>query len=125
MSGYILDAGALIALERDERHARALIHECVVSKAPIVIPAAVLAQAWRDGKRQARLAHLLKRPMVEVEPLDRTRAFLVGLVCGASGTADVVDASVALCGRVRRLAIITSDPDDLARIDPTLELVAI
>jgi hypothetical protein len=35
----------------------------------------------------------------------------------------VVDVHVALCARDRHHAVVTSDPDDIARIDPTLRLI--
>ena len=45
------------------------------------------------------------------------------MLCGRSGTADVVDASVALLARRLRAVVVTSDPDDLRRLDPLVNLV--
>jgi hypothetical protein len=45
---------------------------------------------------------------------------------GDSGTADVVDACVA--GYARRLnhcPVVTSDPEDLHKLDPTLPLIVL
>ena len=49
----------------------------------------------------------------------------VGLLCAASGHDDVVDVHVTLCARQRHHAIITSDPDDITRIDPTVPWIRI
>jgi hypothetical protein len=86
-------------------------------------PAGVVGQVWRDGRRQARLARLLGSGAVDVQPLDRDRAQAAGVLCGKSGTTDVIDASVALLAREKRAPVVTSDPDDLRRIDPTLAVV--
>ena len=83
----------------------------------------VVAQVWRDGSRQARLARLLGSGLVHVQVLDREEAQATGSLCGKSGTSDIVDASVALLARRSSAAIVTSDPADLRRIDPSLDLV--
>ena len=85
----------------------------------------VVAQVWRDGSRQARLARLLRASDVVLVGLDAEMARAVGVLCGAVGVADVVDGHVALHARRRDLAVLTSDPDDIARLDPTLTIVAI
>jgi len=46
-------------------------------------------------------------------------------MCADSGHADTVDEHVALCAREREHAVVTSDPDDLARIDPGLPLIRV
>jgi hypothetical protein len=55
--------------------------------------------------------------------LDDDTARAVGLICGRTGHKDIVDVSVALCARQRGHAVVTSDPDDLQTIDPSLILV--
>ena len=71
---------------------------------------AVVAQASRDGARQARLALLLRG----VEELELTRLALDRSVnCFARArTSDVVDASIVEIARDGD-EILTSDPDDL------------
>jgi hypothetical protein len=49
----------------------------------------------------------------------------VGEMCADSGHADVVDVHVALCAREREHAVVTSDPDDLARVDAALPLIRV
>jgi hypothetical protein len=80
---------------------------------------------WRDGRRQARLARLLRSDSVEVEPLDDRRARDAGQLCGVSRATDLIDASVVLCARARGHRIATSDPGDLRRIDATVTLIPV
>jgi hypothetical protein len=125
MIGLVLDAGALIAYERNDRRVQQMMFEAIEGDRRLVVPAGVVGQVWRDGRKQARLARLFNRPEVEIEVLNDTIARRSGALCGAAGTADVIDASVVLCGLQRNFRIITSDPDDLLRIDPRVQLVVI
>lgn len=90
--------------------------------APLHTPAAVVAQVWRDGRRQARIARLLGSGAVNVTLLDQPEAQAVGVLCERSRTSDVVDASVALVARRHAAKVLTSDPDDLLRVDPALDV---
>lgn len=90
--------------------------------AGICIPVGVIAQAWRDP-RQVRLARLIKSSGIDLAIMTPNVAKAVGLLCAASGHSDVVDVHVALCARERHHAVVTSDPDDIVRIDPRLELI--
>jgi predicted nucleic acid-binding protein len=125
MSGAVLDTGALIAFERNDRRTVAIVARAVEHGDPLVVPAGVVAQAWRDGQRQTRLARLLGSPICEVLTLDDGQARAAGQLCGVAGSGDIVDASVAVAGRARNARVITSDPDDLRRLDQRLDLVAI
>lgn len=125
MSGLTLDTGALIAFERNDRAVVALVRDAVDDGTTIAVPAGVVAQAWRDGRRQPRLARLLAAPSVEVEPLDDRRARAAGQLCGARGTADIVDASVVLCARARGHVVLTTDASELERLDPSVPLIAV
>jgi hypothetical protein len=125
MNGLTLDTGGLIAYERADRRMVALLNNVRVRQLSIAIPAGVLGQTWRDGRRQVRLVRLLAYPEVEIETLDDLRARAAGQLCGVRGTSDVIDASVLLCASARGHHIVTSDPDDLARLDPRAELIVI
>lgn len=57
--------------------------------------------------------------------LDRTDATHVGRLLAASGTSDVVDTHVVVCARRAGQAAATGDPDDLRRLDASLDLVTI
>ena len=123
MTGATLDTGALIALESGSTRMAVLVEEALVGRAELAIPAGVLAQAWRGGGRQARLARLLRASTISVVPLDARMALRVGARCATTGTADIVDVSVAICASDRGHPVITSDPDDISAIDPALMLI--
>jgi hypothetical protein len=62
---------------------------------------------------------------VHIVPLDDRLSRAAGELCGATGTADVIDASVVIAARERRDIIVTSDPTDLRRLDPSAVIVAL
>ncbi|HEY5961630.1 MAG TPA: hypothetical protein VIV60_33955, partial [Polyangiaceae bacterium] len=82
-------------------------------------------QAWRDGRRQVTLGRLLRAREVEIVPLDGQLSRACGELCGIAGTSDVIDASVVITAKERVDVIVTSDPDDLQRLDPAVNLVRI
>jgi hypothetical protein len=125
MNGLTLDTGALIAFERNDRRVVAIIERALKLDVRLAVPAGVVGQAWRDGRRQARLARLLGSNLLEVETLDDKRARTAGQLCGVTGTEDVIDASVILCARTRGHGVLTSDIDDLRRLDSSLHYVSI
>jgi hypothetical protein len=121
----ILDAGALLALERGDRRVAALLDH-TAREGSAVIPAGALAQAWRGGRRSARLGRLLASQGVSVLTLARTDAQAAGELCGATRTSDIVDASVVLAAREHHPAVIvTSDPTDVRRLDPRARIVEV
>jgi predicted nucleic acid-binding protein len=124
MSGLTLDAGALIAFERNNRKIVTLLARALERRFALAVPAGVVGQVWRDGRRQARLARLLASTEVEVEPLDDQRAREAGQLCGARMTSDVIDATVVLCARRRNHRVVTSDPRDLRALDSRLQIIA-
>lgn len=121
--GLTLDTGALIALERGDERVRSLLQRAVAEGLPLAVPAGVVAQAWHGGPRQARIARLLADPEVQVVGLDDPTARAVGILVARSGHHDVVDVSVALCAAERGHVVLTSDPDDVAAVDPRLALI--
>lgn len=125
MSGATLDAGALIAFERGDRFMVTLVARARERGDVLAIPAGVVGQVWRDGRRQARLARLLGSTVVEIEPLDDARARAAGQLCGVARSRDVIDASVVLCARARMHNVVTSDVNDLSRLDPKLGLIEV
>lgn len=125
MSGLTLDAGALIAFERNDRAVVALLARALELGYSLAVPAGIVGQTWRDGRRQARLARLLGSGEVDVEPLDDQRAREAGQLCGVTGVADVIDASAVLCARRRGHRLVTSDPADIRRLDPALPVIVV
>lgn len=117
----VLDAGALIALDRGDRDAWALLTEVHRMGQRPVIPAAVVAQAWRGGPRQARLAKVLSGSELIVAdgPLSRR----AGELLGRARTTDVLDALVAMAAQDRPgHEVLTSDPADIHHLLQVLEI---
>jgi predicted nucleic acid-binding protein len=125
VSGVTLDAGALIALDRDDRRVLALLARASEVGATVTVPATALAQAIRRPRTQARLARLIRQPTTNLAALDGADATRVGILLGSSRTRDIADAHVVVCARRSGQPIVTSDPDDLRRLDPTLTLVVL
>jgi hypothetical protein len=123
-TGLTLDAGALLALDHPATAIamQARLTEAVRRGGTICVPVGAIAQAWRSS-RQVRLARLLKSRDIDVAVMTPNVARSVGLLCARSGHDDVIDVHVALCARERRHAVITSDPDDISRVDPALPVI--
>ncbi len=107
----VLDAGALLAVERGDRDMIALIkRERQQDRAPLT-HGGVIGQVWRGGqRRQANLARLL--PGLDVQAIDDTLGRQAGVLLGKARSADVIDAAVVLLAHDGD-EIFTSDPDDL------------
>jgi len=109
----ILDAGALVAVERRDRRVGAMLRIAQVEGLRVRTSAAAVAQVWRGGARQAHLARVLAG--VAAVGLDLAAGKHVGILLGASGTNDVVDAHVAmLVGDGDQ--VLTSDSEDLRQL---------
>jgi hypothetical protein len=118
-----LDAGALLAYERNDRTVRESIKTALRDGRPVMVPAGALAQVWRDRRRQVLLAKLLREDGVDVADLSEKAAKASGELCGQARTSDVIDASVVVCAQERRgSTVLTSDPADLRNLDPTLDV---
>lgn len=122
MSGAVLDTGALIAIERGDRHVAATVAEARRTRATLTVPAGCVAQAWRDPRRQARLSAFVRSSHVHIVALDADDARRVGLLLAASRTTDVVDAHVAVCALRRGGPVLTSDPEDIAALAPSVRV---
>jgi len=125
MPGVTLDAGALIALDRDDRRVVVLLARARETGARVTVPASALAQAIRRPDRQARLSRLIRQPATDIADLDRVDATSVGRLLAASGTSDIADAHVVICARRSDQPVVTSDPGDLRQLDPTLRLITL
>jgi hypothetical protein len=123
MLGVTLDAGALIALERNDRRVLVLLARARETGARVTIPATALAQVVRAPARHVRLARLVRQQTTDVAPLGRVDATSVGRLLAASGTADIVDAHVVVCARRAAQQVATSDPEDLRLLDPDVRVV--
>lgn len=110
----ILDAGALVALERNDRAMwRRLKAELLAGEAPLT-HGGVLARVWRGGRdRQAPLARAL--PGIDVRGLDANLGRRAGLLLGRAASADAIDAAVVTIA-VDDDRIVTSDPENIEHL---------
>lgn len=108
----VLDAGALLAIERLDRDVVAMIkRERLAGRAPVT-HGGVVGQVWRGGSgRQTNLARLL--PGVQVVPLDDALGRRAGVLLSRTKRRDVIDAAIVLIADDGD-EILTSDAGDLA-----------
>ncbi len=118
MAGVTYDTGALGAAERNDRRMWALHAGFLAEEIVPVVPAPVLAEAWRGGARQASLSRLLA--MCEVEPLTESQARRVGEVAGKSRHDDIVDVTVVESAIRRQDAVVTSNEAHIRQIAAAL-----
>jgi len=113
----ILDAGAFIAAERENREVLARVkHERRLGRTPLT-NGGVVAQVWRGGHgKQALLAQLLAS--TEIAPVDDRLGKLAGMLLAWTGGSDAIDASVVCLARDGD-DILTSDPGDLVDLART------
>jgi len=107
---FVYDTGALLAAESNNRRMWTIHDEAMAVRHRPVIPAPVLAQAWRGGP-QHRLSRLLRSCIVE--PMDETTARLAGRTCATAGSSDVVDATVIVTAVEYGAEVVTSDRKDM------------
>ncbi|MGH2771954.1 MAG: hypothetical protein ACRDIU_02285 [Actinomycetota bacterium] len=107
----ILDTGALIALERNDREMWRRLELARGRGDDAPTHGGVVGQAWRgDGPREALLAKALKG--VDIKSLDEELGRAAGVLLGRARGSDVIDAAlVLLAADGDRIA--TSDVEDL------------
>lgn len=113
MSRFVLDAGAYVAFERGDARTRARLEAARRLGLELATTGPVIAQVWRDGRRQAMLARLVSATHVEAPGVAAARR--AGELLAKSKTSDVVDALVAGLARDGD-AVVTSDPSDIRKL---------
>jgi hypothetical protein len=109
----VLDSGALIALERNERSMWVRLKAAERAGEIPLTHGGVLGQVWRGGRRQARLSGALLG--IDVLPLDRYLGRAAGELLARTSSSDVIDAAVVLLS-VDGDEIVTVDRDDFASL---------
>ena len=113
MSRIVLDAGALIALERGDRPMWATLKKTALEGGEVIIPSAPLAQVWRGTSSQAALVLAMRHGVIaSFDAIARE----IGELCGRAKTSDVCDAQVAIVAAMRGDFVYTSDPNDIRRL---------
>lgn len=115
MTCVVFDAGALIALERNDRSLWAVLRLAALDGTDVLVPSTVIGQVWRGTARQTTLAKALQYCVLA--SFDAA-AREVGELCGRARTNDICDAHVALVAATRGDALYTSDPEDMRRLIP-------
>ncbi len=105
----LLDTGALIALERNERPMWTRLKALHLAGELPVTHGGVVGQVWRGGRRQAQLAKAIEG--VNIEAIDKALGRAAGELLGSTGLCDVIDASLALLA-MDGDEIVTFDRDD-------------
>ena len=118
----VLDSGALISVDKRERKVGAMLRLLQRDGVPVTTSAGVVAQVWRDGRRQANLARVLSG--VDIAAIDEVAAQKVGELLGANKTNDLVDAHVALLAQPDG-RILTSDDTDIKALLRTRRVRAV
>jgi hypothetical protein len=109
----VLDAGALLAIDRRDRRVGALLRVAQQERIAVRTSPAAVAQVWCHGARQAQLARALAG--IAAPPLDLATGKRLGLLLGATKSCDVVDAHIASLAQAGD-RVLTSDPDGLRRL---------
>jgi hypothetical protein len=106
----VLDAGALIAIDKRNRKVGAILRLLQRDQVVLRTSAGAVAQVWRSGARQANLARVLRG--LDVVAVDETDAKSVGELLAVNETNDLVDAHVALLVEPEG-TVLTSDVGDI------------
>lgn len=109
----LLDAGALIAVDRGDRSVLRRLKSALREGMPPRTHGAVVGQVWRNGSRQARLASALRH--VEVVGLNETLGRSAGILLARAGASDVVDAALVALAHDGDV-VLTSNVEDIAHL---------
>ena len=116
----MLDAGAFIAVDRDDRAMLARLRAAQRHGIELLTSANVVAQVWRDPRgRQVNLARLFRA--VDVRPIDAQAGRNAGELLGRAEKHDVIDATLVLVARAGD-RIVTSDPEDIGQLASAAQL---
>jgi hypothetical protein len=107
----VLDAGALIAIDRNDRRIAGILLLARRDGASLATSAPVVGQVWREGARQAMLARTLA--MIDVRATGIDDAKDAGELLRLTRTSDVVDSLLTLLVS-HGDQVLTSDPEDIA-----------
>ena len=107
----ILDSGAFIAIERNDRAMWRRLKTALLQQDVPVSHGGVVGQVWRGRARQARLIMALAG--ADVRPLTDSLGRAAGALLARTRKADVIDAALVLIAGDDD-QIVTSDSDDIA-----------
>jgi predicted nucleic acid-binding protein len=112
----ILDAGAVIALSRNDPRARAFVRRAVELDAQVRVPVVALAETLRGTQRDAAV-HRVLDAVSDTLPIDGMVGRRAGALLGRAGRSDTVDAIVvAEAIEAGGAEILTGDATDLTAL---------
>lgn len=110
----ILDAGALVALERGDLRTWAILRREVAAGRSLLTHGGIVGQVWRGGTgRQARLAMALDG--LDIRSINADLGRRAGVLLGRATGSDVIDAALVLLASDGD-EILTGDPGDLSAL---------
>lgn len=123
-AGYTLDTGALLALERRRQRMLGFLALAKADRKPLIVPSMCVAEWWRarTDLRDKILA------AVVVEHTDDALVKLTGVALAAVPAATCIDALVMASAARRGSIVLTSDVDDMARLQvafPSVRVLAV
>ncbi|HKY40333.1 MAG TPA: PIN domain-containing protein [Polyangiaceae bacterium] len=115
--GLTLDTGALIGLERTRHHMRKVYDVAVMHDVRMTVPAVVVAEWWRAGRKEKEKERARILRSVMVESITDHIARLAGVALTLVPSTHTIDAIVmaSACQRPGEI-VYTSDLDDLERL---------
>lgn len=112
----ILDSGAIIALSRGEKRARAYLDRAVDLNMEVEIPVVVVAETLR-GKPPDAPVHRILKAIGHVPDTCERHGRIAGRLLGTIGSSSTIDALVvAQAIEAGGAQILTGDPEDLERL---------
>jgi predicted nucleic acid-binding protein len=118
----VFDTGALIALERRQKSALEVLQVANEDGDDLVVPAVVVAEWWRAGKREKERARILR--FFKFETPTPQVARLAGVAMGLVG-AGLGDALVMAGASIHGDVVYTSDIRDFARLNELFTTVVV
>ena len=116
LPGFTLDTGALIALQRKKARAWRFVELAMHDGLDLRAPADVLAEFWRGGPTFAPVATLVDTGIEWID-VTTTLAKRAGRALADAGPGpSAVDALVATVAASFGDTVLTSDPEDFARL---------
>lgn len=112
----ILDSGAVIALSRGERRARAFLARALELRTPVEIPVVVVAETLRGGPRDAPVHRVLKAAGSVPDTRERHGRTAGRLLGTTSSTATADALVVAQAVEAGGAQVLTGDEEDLRRL---------
>jgi predicted nucleic acid-binding protein len=112
----VLDSGAVIALSRGEKRARAFLERALELNLGIEIPVVVVAETLR-GKHRDPPVHRILKTIGHVPDTRERHGRIAGRLLGTTGSTSTIDALVvAQAIEAGGAQILTGDPGDLERL---------